>query len=215
MTTHSSIPAWRIPWTVGPGGLWSMGSQRVGHNRATNTFTVTTVSKTGRKIFNLQNLFKVEFFFISLFEPILGYIPVKRKRYTDRHVSLSQPSSSFHFLGCGRKEREGKGRAGQIYLSGPDVLWHQFPSAIVAVEKSLTGTFVFLILLLASLNIAPWLWQGPLLPSATSPWLSHPTVHLWFFLLQMSCPLAEALLGIIPFKIAPGHQLYCKFHSWF
>ena len=27
MTTHSSILAWRIPWTVEPGGLQSMGSQ--------------------------------------------------------------------------------------------------------------------------------------------------------------------------------------------
>ena len=32
MATHSSIPAWRIPWTEGPGGLQSMGSQRVGHD---------------------------------------------------------------------------------------------------------------------------------------------------------------------------------------
>ena len=32
MATHSSIPAWRIPWTEGPGGLQSMGSQRVGNN---------------------------------------------------------------------------------------------------------------------------------------------------------------------------------------
>ena len=31
MATHSSIPAWRIPWTEEPGGLQSMGSQRVGH----------------------------------------------------------------------------------------------------------------------------------------------------------------------------------------
>ena len=31
MATHSSIPAWRIQWTEEPGGLQSMGSQRVGH----------------------------------------------------------------------------------------------------------------------------------------------------------------------------------------
>ena len=31
MTTHSSILAWRIPWTEEPGGLQSMGSQRVGY----------------------------------------------------------------------------------------------------------------------------------------------------------------------------------------
>ena len=29
---HSSILAWRIPWTEKPGGLLSMGSQRVRHN---------------------------------------------------------------------------------------------------------------------------------------------------------------------------------------
>ena len=32
MATHSSILAWIIPWTEMPGGLQSMGSQRVGHN---------------------------------------------------------------------------------------------------------------------------------------------------------------------------------------
>ena len=31
MATHSSILAWRIPWTREPGGLHSMASQRVGH----------------------------------------------------------------------------------------------------------------------------------------------------------------------------------------
>ena len=31
MATHSSILAWRIPWTGEPGGLQAMGSQRVGH----------------------------------------------------------------------------------------------------------------------------------------------------------------------------------------
>ena len=30
MATHSRILAWRIPWTEEPGGLQSMGSQRVG-----------------------------------------------------------------------------------------------------------------------------------------------------------------------------------------
>ena len=34
MATHSSILAWRIPWSEEPGGLQSMGSQRVGHNWA-------------------------------------------------------------------------------------------------------------------------------------------------------------------------------------
>ena len=32
MATHSSILAWRIPWTGEPGRLQPMGSQRVGHD---------------------------------------------------------------------------------------------------------------------------------------------------------------------------------------
>ena len=32
MAPHSSTLAWNIPWTEEPGGLQSMGSQRVGHN---------------------------------------------------------------------------------------------------------------------------------------------------------------------------------------
>ena len=32
MVTHSSILAWRIPWTEEPGGLWSIGLQRVRHD---------------------------------------------------------------------------------------------------------------------------------------------------------------------------------------
>ena len=32
MATHFSILAWRIPWPEEPGGLQSIGSQRVGHD---------------------------------------------------------------------------------------------------------------------------------------------------------------------------------------
>ena len=39
MATHSSILAWRTPWTEEPGWLHSMGLQRVGYNQATNTHT--------------------------------------------------------------------------------------------------------------------------------------------------------------------------------
>ena len=39
MAAHSSILAWRLPWTEKSGGLQSMGSQRVGHDWATNTVT--------------------------------------------------------------------------------------------------------------------------------------------------------------------------------
>ena len=44
MGTLSSILPWRIPWTGEPGGLQSMGSQRVRHDRATNTFIFSLVA---------------------------------------------------------------------------------------------------------------------------------------------------------------------------
>ena len=34
--THSNTLAWKIPWTEEPGRLQSMGSQKVGHDRATS-----------------------------------------------------------------------------------------------------------------------------------------------------------------------------------
>ena len=37
--THGSILAWRIPWTEEPGGLQSLGPQRVRHDWVTNAFT--------------------------------------------------------------------------------------------------------------------------------------------------------------------------------
>ena len=42
--THSSILAWRIPWTEEPGRLQSMRSQRVRHDWVTNTHNLYTIS---------------------------------------------------------------------------------------------------------------------------------------------------------------------------
>ena len=44
MATHSNILAWRIPWTEEPGGLWSIGSQRIGHDWSDLACTMTDVS---------------------------------------------------------------------------------------------------------------------------------------------------------------------------
>ena len=41
MATHSSILAWRFPWTDESGGLQSMGSQRVRHTRLNDSTTIT------------------------------------------------------------------------------------------------------------------------------------------------------------------------------
>ena len=42
MATYTSIFVWETPWTKKPGGLQSMGSQRVGHDWVTKTFTLKT-----------------------------------------------------------------------------------------------------------------------------------------------------------------------------
>ena len=47
MATHSSILAWRIPWTQKPGGPQLMGLQRVGHAQVTNTHTHTHTHVNG------------------------------------------------------------------------------------------------------------------------------------------------------------------------
>ena len=44
MAAHSSIPAWRIPWTEEPGGLQSMESQRIEHNWAVTLLLLLLLS---------------------------------------------------------------------------------------------------------------------------------------------------------------------------
>ena len=49
MATHSSILAWRTPWTEEPGGLQSMESQRVGHDWSNLARTWVFQRQDGRK----------------------------------------------------------------------------------------------------------------------------------------------------------------------
>ena len=54
MATHTSIIAWRMVWAEDPGRLQSMGLQRIGHERATNTFiSVELRNKSRQLILNL------------------------------------------------------------------------------------------------------------------------------------------------------------------
>ena len=61
MATHSSTLAWKIPWTEEPGGLQSMGSQRVGHDWETklsnfHTYTACTLENTQKFLFWWMNV---------------------------------------------------------------------------------------------------------------------------------------------------------------
>ena len=46
LATHSSILAWRIPWTEDPGGLLSKGVARVGHNLVTAAAAAAAAAKS-------------------------------------------------------------------------------------------------------------------------------------------------------------------------
>ena len=62
MATPSSIPAWRIPWTEEPGGLQSMGLQRVGHyweNEHTALKLAKLLNINISHLFSYRLLFKV------------------------------------------------------------------------------------------------------------------------------------------------------------
>ena len=54
MATHSSILAWKIPWTEEPDRLQSMGSQRVGHGGGTNTYIPTMLSGHPIRVFTQE-----------------------------------------------------------------------------------------------------------------------------------------------------------------
>ena len=60
----SSILAWRIPWTEEPGGLQSMGSQRVGHDRATS-LSLTDLYFGFWILGWMQVLFHLQYYFFS------------------------------------------------------------------------------------------------------------------------------------------------------
>ena len=60
MATHSALLAWRIPWAEQPGGLHSMGSQRVGHDWATNTSNDVGLNAQGLIFREKRAWFKLE-----------------------------------------------------------------------------------------------------------------------------------------------------------
>ena len=57
MATHSSVLAWRIPWTEEPGGLPSMGSHRVGHDLSDLAAAADTPSELLALYHSLQTEF--------------------------------------------------------------------------------------------------------------------------------------------------------------
>ena len=69
IATSSSSLGWKIPWTEEPGGLQSMGSQRVGHSLATKQTKLIEVFPSGPVIKNPPAMWETGF------NPWVGKIP--------------------------------------------------------------------------------------------------------------------------------------------
>ena len=66
IATHSSILAWKFPWTEEPGGLQSMGSQRVGHNLASEHIFVPTQDLHHYMVYKVIRIFCHLFLTVTL-----------------------------------------------------------------------------------------------------------------------------------------------------
>ena len=77
MATHSSILAWRIPWTEEPGGLQSTGSQRVGHDWATSLHFIENVT-----IWYSSRLSSTSIFYSFLFLSSIHFMDMSQFVYT-------------------------------------------------------------------------------------------------------------------------------------
>ena len=71
IATHSSILAWRIPWMEEPGGLQSMGSQRVGHDSKANTALLLSLVFMNNCIWTWWILNSIWFFWSDSRVPLL------------------------------------------------------------------------------------------------------------------------------------------------
>ena len=103
MATHSSILAWRTPWTEEPGGLQSMVSQRVGYDLATehactHATHTHTHTHTHTRIYSFYILFHygllqdTEYIGISLCHTI-GHCCLSISMYNSLHLLV--PNSQF------------------------------------------------------------------------------------------------------------------------
>ena len=88
MAAHSSILAWRIPWTEESDGLRSMGSQRVRHDCATNTFTI--IGLNSFRDWGLPHLISV--LIKTVISSVFGYVQQEMRVASASCVSGTKPN---------------------------------------------------------------------------------------------------------------------------
>ena len=82
MASHPSILAWRIPWTEEPGALWSIGSQRVGHDWNDWAHTCMPTQWLGLCSFTAVALGSILGWETKILKAIWGAPPKKKKKQT-------------------------------------------------------------------------------------------------------------------------------------
>ena len=97
MASHSSIPAWEIPWTDKPGELQSMCHKRVGHDLATKQLPKYCVKYFQVNCFILLSYFQYSFLPPSLSSPLGISIMCMLISLLMSHRSLSLYSLFFFF----------------------------------------------------------------------------------------------------------------------
>ena len=110
MAVHSSILAWRIPWTEEPGGLQSMGSLLVRHNWVSNTFTFLSrmspyLEGKGTSIFCFEKSkyiwkFFFSFLFSSLHPTYTFDIKIKCNSVSRNSILKSQLPIIIYYMIC-------------------------------------------------------------------------------------------------------------------
>ena len=101
MATHSSILAWRIPWTEDPGGLQSMGLKRDGQDWATNTFSFQFHWKEFRHNW-VTNTFT--FHLLGKYSHITAKSTLSEKRWNNfsinNHANCSDFNTKYILISC-------------------------------------------------------------------------------------------------------------------
>ena len=101
--THSSILAWRIPWTEEPDGLWSTGSQRVRHDWSDWAGTFTFLRQYPKAC--IVSWLKISDNALNIFSTALRhfqYILYTEYRVIDLKCTFKQ-ASSWYILDNGNK----------------------------------------------------------------------------------------------------------------
>ena len=99
MATHSSILAWRIPWTEELGGLQTIGSQRVGRDWATNTHTHYNCVYLYIYLFVIKNSEPTKDIYIYIYVYIhacccLWFSPYINRNWPQAHICPLSPELS-------------------------------------------------------------------------------------------------------------------------